>query len=74
MAFGSAALFGVSIALGAFFAGRAHSESEMRYLLEQGTDAAVLAERELAYSMAEMVMAAPAAATLTPRLISENSG
>ena len=39
---------------------RAHSEPEMRYLLEQGADGAVLAERELAYSMAEMVMAAPA--------------
>ena len=39
---------------------RAHSEIEMRHLLAQGADGAVLAERELAYSMAEMVMAAPA--------------
>jgi CPA2 family monovalent cation:H+ antiporter-2 len=31
----------------------------MQYLLAQGADGAVLAERELAYSMAEMVMAAP---------------
>jgi CPA2 family monovalent cation:H+ antiporter-2 len=38
---------------------RAHSEPEMRHLLEQGADGAVLAERELAYSMAEMVMATP---------------
>jgi CPA2 family monovalent cation:H+ antiporter-2 len=38
---------------------RAHSETEMRHLLRQGADGAVLAERELAYSMAEMVMAAP---------------
>lgn len=39
---------------------RAHSETEIRHLLDQGADGAVLAERELAYSMAEMVMAAPA--------------
>ena len=38
---------------------RAHSEHEVRHLLDQGADGAVLAERELAYSMAEMVMAAP---------------
>jgi CPA2 family monovalent cation:H+ antiporter-2 len=38
---------------------RAHSDPELRHLLEQGADGAVLAERELAYSMAEMVMAAP---------------
>jgi CPA2 family monovalent cation:H+ antiporter-2 len=35
---------------------RAHSEPEMRHLLAQGADGAVLAERELAYSMAEMVL------------------
>ena len=35
---------------------RAHSETEMRHLLDQGADGAVLAERELAYSMAEMVL------------------
>jgi CPA2 family monovalent cation:H+ antiporter-2 len=38
---------------------RAHSEAEMRHLLAQGADGAVLAERELAYSMAEMVLASP---------------
>ena len=37
---------------------RAHSEAEMRHLLGQGADGAVLAERELAYAMAEMVLAA----------------
>jgi CPA2 family monovalent cation:H+ antiporter-2 len=36
---------------------RAHNEAEVRYLLENGADGAVLAERELAYSMAEMVQA-----------------
>ena len=43
---------------------RAHSETEMRHLLAQGADGVVLAERELAYSMAEMVMATPSASTL----------
>lgn len=38
---------------------RAHSEAESRHLLDQGADGTVLAERELAYSMAEMVLAAP---------------
>ena len=38
---------------------RAHSEAQVRHLLEHGADAAVLAERELAYSLAEMVMATP---------------
>jgi CPA2 family monovalent cation:H+ antiporter-2 len=38
---------------------RAHSEGQVRHLLQHGADAAVLAERELAYSLAEMVMAAP---------------
>ena len=38
---------------------RAHSEGQVRHLLEHGADAAVLAERELAYSLAEMVMATP---------------
>ena len=37
---------------------RAHSEAELRYLLDAGADAVVLAERELAYSMAEMVTGA----------------
>jgi CPA2 family monovalent cation:H+ antiporter-2 len=49
---------------------RAHSEAEVRHLLGSGADGAVLAERELAYSMAEMVMAgtppAGAASATTP--------
>lgn len=38
---------------------RAHSDAEVKHLLEHGADGAVMAERELAYSMAEMVMATP---------------
>jgi len=38
---------------------RAHSDTEVRHLLEHGADAAVMAERELAHSFAEMVMATP---------------
>ena len=38
---------------------RAHSEAEVRHLLAHGADGAVLAERELAYSLAEMVMSTP---------------
>jgi CPA2 family monovalent cation:H+ antiporter-2 len=38
---------------------RAHSEGEVRHLLEHGADGTVLAERELACSLAEMVMATP---------------
>ena len=38
---------------------RAHSDAEAKHLLEHGADGAVLAERELAYSLAEMVMATP---------------
>ena len=38
---------------------RAHSDAEVKHLLEHGADGAVLAERELAYSLAEMVMATP---------------
>ena len=38
---------------------RAHSDTEVKHLLEHGADGAVLAERELAYSLAEMVMATP---------------
>src|SRR5690606_16892013 len=34
---------------------RAHSEGEVRHLLQPGADGAVLAERELAFSLAEMV-------------------
>lgn len=38
---------------------RAHSEAEVKHLLEHGADGAVLAERELAYSLAEMVLSTP---------------
>ena len=38
---------------------RAHSDIQVKHLLEHGADGAVLAERELAYSLAEMVMATP---------------
>ena len=38
---------------------RAHSDGEVKHLLEHGADGAVMAERELAYSLAEMVMATP---------------
>ncbi|MBZ4038503.1 YbaL family putative K(+) efflux transporter [Novilysobacter selenitireducens] len=38
---------------------RAHSDAEVKHLLEHGADAAVMAERELAHSLAEMVMATP---------------
>ena len=38
---------------------RAHSDAEVRHLLGQGADGAVMAERELAYSLADMVMATP---------------
>ena len=38
---------------------RAHSEGEVKHLLEHGADGAVLAERELAFSLAEMVMSTP---------------
>jgi CPA2 family monovalent cation:H+ antiporter-2 len=38
---------------------RAHSEAEVKHLLEHGADGAVLAERELAYSLVEMVMSTP---------------
>ena len=43
---------------------RAHSDGEVRHLLAHGADGAVLAERELAYSLAEMVMATPPFRTL----------
>lgn len=39
---------------------RAHSDAGVRYLIERGADGAVMAERELAHSLAEMVMATPA--------------
>jgi CPA2 family monovalent cation:H+ antiporter-2 len=38
---------------------RAHSDGEVRHLLEHGADGTVMAERELAYSLAEMVMSTP---------------
>ncbi|TZF89991.1 YbaL family putative K(+) efflux transporter [Cognatilysobacter lacus] len=39
---------------------RAHSDAGVRYLLDRGADGAVMAERELAHSLAEMVCALPA--------------
>ena len=39
---------------------RGHSDTEVRHLLDHGADAAVMAERELAHSLAEMVLATPA--------------
>ncbi|KAF1686009.1 Kef family K(+) transporter [Pseudoxanthomonas broegbernensis] len=38
---------------------RAHSDTEVRHLLAHGADGAVMAERELAHSLAEMIMATP---------------
>lgn len=38
---------------------RAHSDAEVRHLIEHGVDGAVVAERELAFAMAEMIMATP---------------
>ncbi|GAB2670272.1 cation:proton antiporter domain-containing protein [Arenimonas aestuarii] len=38
---------------------RAHGDSEVKHLLAHGADGAVLAEKELAHSMAEMAMSAP---------------
>jgi CPA2 family monovalent cation:H+ antiporter-2 len=38
---------------------RAHSDAGVKYLLDRGADGAVMAERELAHSFAEMVMAMP---------------
>ena len=38
---------------------RAHSEAEVKHLLGHGADAAVLAERELAYSLVDMMLATP---------------
>jgi CPA2 family monovalent cation:H+ antiporter-2 len=38
---------------------RAHSEAEVAHLLAHGADGAVLAERELAHSLAEMILATP---------------
>lgn len=38
---------------------RAHSREAVKHLMQRGADAAVLAERELAFSLADMVMAIP---------------
>ncbi len=38
---------------------RAHSDGEVRHLLAHGADGTVLAERELAFSLGEMVLATP---------------
>ncbi|RYZ74043.1 MAG: cation:proton antiport protein [Lysobacteraceae bacterium] len=38
---------------------RAHSDAEVKHLLDHGADGAIMAERELAYSLAEMVMSTP---------------
>jgi CPA2 family monovalent cation:H+ antiporter-2 len=38
---------------------RAHSDFEVKYLLDHGADGAIMAERELAHSLAEMVMSTP---------------
>lgn len=38
---------------------RGHSDTEVKHLLDHGADATVMAERELAHSFAEMVMATP---------------
>lgn len=38
---------------------RAHSDAEVKHLLAHGADGAVLAERELAFSLSEMVLATP---------------
>ena len=42
---------------------RAHSDAEVEHLMKHGADGVVMAERELAHSLAEMVMAAPAGAS-----------
>ena len=38
---------------------RGHSDLELKHLLDHGADAAVMAERELAHSLTDMVMAQP---------------
>jgi len=43
---------------------RAHSDAEVKHLLEHGADGTVMAERELAHSLAEMIMATPPYRTL----------
>ncbi len=48
---------------------RAHSDAEVKHLLEHGADGTVMAERELAYSLAEMVMATPPYRTMSKHSI-----
>jgi monovalent cation:H+ antiporter-2, CPA2 family len=43
---------------------RAHSDAEVKHLLAHGADGAILAERELAFSLAEMVLSTPPYRTL----------
>jgi len=43
---------------------RAHSDAEVQLLIARGADATVLAERELAFSMAEMVLSDPRLGTV----------
>ena len=38
---------------------RTHSDAESRHLLERGADGALLAERELAFSLAQMILSTP---------------
>jgi CPA2 family monovalent cation:H+ antiporter-2 len=45
---------------------RAHSDAGVKYLIDHGADGAVMAERELAHSLAEMVTALPAFRGTTP--------
>ena len=45
---------------------RAHSDAEVKHLIAHGADGAIRAERELAWSLAEMVMASPALRPSTP--------
>lgn len=46
---------------------RAHSDAEVKHLLAHGADGTVMAERELAYSLAEMVMSTPPYRTMGQR-------
>ena len=50
---------------------RAHTDAEVKHLLEHGADGAIVAERELAYSLAEMVMSTPPYRAL--RTVTRNS-
>lgn len=46
---------------------RAHSDAEVRHLLQRGADGTVVAERELAFSMAEMIFSTPPYRTQSAR-------